>query len=192
MFFSSGNWWSSLSPSAMVRHVKVWTESLSVILLINPVPRHSAANMLLVLQTMYNVSITSYYHFHVHPSFNQHNISTLKANRSKKIPESTFYTKTQQTFLQEDLYRWRLMLKYKVVQCWAFICSSAVHNVFIGKTSDMVLFFLQCENDLPLIIGSFTFVMNLNSKKWVFDTLSAWTQVTTMCKQSCQGQNALK
>ncbi|XP_028264081.1 probable E3 ubiquitin-protein ligase HERC3 isoform X2 [Parambassis ranga] len=117
-----GNWWSSLYPSAMVRHVKVWTEALSVILSFNPVPRNSAKNMLLILQTMYN------------------------ANRSKKIPESTFYTKTQQTFLQEDLWRWRLMLKNK------------------------------CENDLPLIIGSFTFVMDLNSKKWVFDTLTAWTQ----------------
>ncbi|KAL7402017.1 hypothetical protein ABVT39_008232 [Epinephelus coioides] len=50
-----GDWWSSLSPSTMVRHVKVWKQALSVILSSKCVPRNSGVrNLLLVLQYMYN------------------------------------------------------------------------------------------------------------------------------------------
>lgn len=57
---SSGDWWSSLSPSTMKKHVKVWKQALSEILSFQPVPRNSGVrNLLQVLQYMYNVSITS-------------------------------------------------------------------------------------------------------------------------------------
>ncbi|XP_035520693.1 probable E3 ubiquitin-protein ligase HERC3 [Morone saxatilis] len=51
------DWWSSLSPSTMVKHVKVWKQALSVILSSQPVPRNSGVrNLLLVLQDMYNAN----------------------------------------------------------------------------------------------------------------------------------------
>lgn len=58
MLCSSGDWWSSLSPSTVVKHVKVWKQALSAVLSFKPVPRNSGVrNLLLVLQYMYNVSI---------------------------------------------------------------------------------------------------------------------------------------
>lgn len=61
---SSGDWWSLLSPSTMVKHVKVWKQALSVILSFEPVPRNSGVrNLLQVLQYMYNVSIRCYLYF---------------------------------------------------------------------------------------------------------------------------------
>ncbi len=64
MLSSSGDWWSSLSHSTMVKHVKVWKKALSVILSFKPVPRNSGVrNLLLVLQYMYNVSISCYLYF---------------------------------------------------------------------------------------------------------------------------------
>lgn len=57
MLSSSVDWWSSLSRSTMVRHVKAWTQALSLILSVQPTPRDSGVkNVMLVLLNMYNVS----------------------------------------------------------------------------------------------------------------------------------------
>ncbi|KAM9351918.1 putative E3 ubiquitin-protein ligase HERC3 [Symphorus nematophorus] len=50
------DWWSSLSPSTMIKHVTVWSQALSLILSSEPVSRNSGVkNLLLVLQDMYKV-----------------------------------------------------------------------------------------------------------------------------------------
>lgn len=57
MFMSpSGAWWCSLPPSTMVRHVQVWKQALSHILSASQHPQ--ARNMLLILQHMYQVSVS--------------------------------------------------------------------------------------------------------------------------------------
>ncbi|KAM7396239.1 hypothetical protein PAMP_019296 [Pampus punctatissimus] len=49
------DWWSSLSPSTMVKYVNVWKQTLSAILSSFPVPRNTGViNLLLVLQYMYD------------------------------------------------------------------------------------------------------------------------------------------
>ncbi|TNN55021.1 putative E3 ubiquitin-protein ligase HERC6 [Liparis tanakae] len=49
------DWWSALPPSTMLDHVKVWKQTLSGILSLEPVPRNSGVrNLMLVLQYMYN------------------------------------------------------------------------------------------------------------------------------------------
>ncbi|XP_069571291.1 probable E3 ubiquitin-protein ligase HERC3 isoform X1 [Brachyistius frenatus] len=115
-------WWSSLSPSTMIRHVEVWKKALSQILSIHNVPRASINNMLLILQNMYN------------------------ANKMKKIPETTFASEINQMFLQEDLQRWGVM-----------------------QTT-------QVGNNPPLILGEFPFLMDVKSKKYVFDVNITCTQ----------------
>ncbi|KAM6937862.1 putative E3 ubiquitin-protein ligase HERC4 [Xenentodon cancila] len=47
-------WWSSLSSSALRRHVKVWKTALSAIVLCVPAPRIAVTNFLLVLQMLHN------------------------------------------------------------------------------------------------------------------------------------------
>ncbi|XP_036000989.1 probable E3 ubiquitin-protein ligase HERC4 [Fundulus heteroclitus] len=77
-----GDWWYSLSPSTMVRHVNVWRTALSALSL--PASRCSVKTILLILQNLY------------------------KANK-KKIPEKTFCLEFSQMFLNEDLLLWRAM-----------------------------------------------------------------------------------
>ncbi|XP_045892497.1 probable E3 ubiquitin-protein ligase HERC4 [Micropterus dolomieu] len=89
-----GNWWSSLSYSTMVKHVKVWKHALSVILSFEPVPRSSGVkNLMLVLQYMYNAN-------------------NRIAGR-QRIPEKTFCLGISEIFLEEDLQLWRSMSKIK-------------------------------------------------------------------------------
>ncbi|XP_049430285.1 probable E3 ubiquitin-protein ligase HERC3 [Epinephelus fuscoguttatus] len=86
-----GDWWSSLSPSTMVKHVKVWKQALSVMLCF---PHNSEVkNLLLVLQYMYNAN--------------------NRTARRQRIPEKTFCLEINQIFLQEDLQMWRSMSKIK-------------------------------------------------------------------------------
>lgn len=55
---SLGDWWCSLSPSTMLRHLRVWKTAFSEVLTFEPVPRNARVrNLLLVLQYMYNVGI---------------------------------------------------------------------------------------------------------------------------------------
>lgn len=55
-----GDWWSSLLPSTMVRHVKVWRRALSEILSRHSGPLSCEVQTLLrVLQQMHQVSVTS-------------------------------------------------------------------------------------------------------------------------------------
>ncbi|XP_031608731.2 probable E3 ubiquitin-protein ligase HERC3 [Oreochromis aureus] len=86
-----GEWWSSLSPSDMIRYVQT---------------------------------------------------NEIK----KKIPETTFCLELNQMFLTEDLKRWRAKSK------------------------------LKNADDLPVILCKYPFVMDLKSKKMVFDMNSAITQ----------------
>ncbi|XP_038561956.1 probable E3 ubiquitin-protein ligase HERC3 [Micropterus salmoides] len=126
-----GNWWSSLSYSTMVKHVKVWKHALSVILSFEPVPRHSGVkNLLLVLQYMYNAN--------------------SKIPEPKRMPESDFYLLTDTNFLCEDLLLWRLRSQHKN------------------------------GNAEPLILCNFPFVMDLQSKKMVFDKNAEYTKLETM------------
>ncbi|XP_070686885.1 probable E3 ubiquitin-protein ligase HERC4 [Pempheris klunzingeri] len=115
-----GDWWSSLSPSTMIKHVTVWKQALSVILSSQPVPRTSGVrNLLLVLQYMYNAN--------------------SRIAESKRMPEQDFCLKIDQDFLDEDLQLWRLQ-------------------------SQHMNWYPQ-----PLILCSFPIVMDLQSKKMVFD-----------------------
>ncbi|XP_042351682.1 probable E3 ubiquitin-protein ligase HERC3 [Plectropomus leopardus] len=89
-----GDWWSSLSPSTMVKHVKVWKQALSVILSFEPVPRNSGVrNLLLVLQYMYNAN--------------------SRIAEPRRMPESDFCLSMDKNFLREDLQLWRLQSKRK-------------------------------------------------------------------------------
>ncbi|XP_034735089.1 probable E3 ubiquitin-protein ligase HERC4 [Etheostoma cragini] len=89
-----GDWWSSLSSSTMVRHVKVWKQALSLILSYRPVPRNSRLrNLLQVLQYMYNAN--------------------NKIAGRQRIPEKTFCLGISETFLYEDLQIWHSMSKVK-------------------------------------------------------------------------------
>ncbi|XP_047451530.1 probable E3 ubiquitin-protein ligase HERC3 [Mugil cephalus] len=76
-------WWSALSPSVMVRHVEVWKNALSGILMSNQLSRNTVSNLLLILHNMHN------------------------ANERKKIPEASFCSEINQNFLNMDLQRWR-------------------------------------------------------------------------------------
>ncbi|XP_030587326.1 probable E3 ubiquitin-protein ligase HERC3 [Archocentrus centrarchus] len=119
-----GDWWCSLLPSNMVRHVQVWKQALSQILSQKSVSQKSqATNVLLILQHMYQAN-----------------------KRNKKIPETTFCFEINPMFLHEDLMRWRTKSK------------------------------LNGTNGLPLILCRYPFVMDLKSKKMVFDMNSACTQ----------------
>ncbi|XP_018559610.2 LOW QUALITY PROTEIN: probable E3 ubiquitin-protein ligase HERC4 [Lates calcarifer] len=82
-----GDWWSSLSSSTMVEHVKVWKKALSVILSFTPIPRNSAVNLLLVLQHMYNAND--------------------RIGRRQRIPEKTYCLGISREILIEDLLSWR-------------------------------------------------------------------------------------
>ncbi|XP_035858602.1 probable E3 ubiquitin-protein ligase HERC4 isoform X1 [Sander lucioperca] len=89
-----GDWWSSLSPSTMVRHVKVWKQALSLILSYEPVPRNSGVrNLLLVLQYMYNAN--------------------SRIAEPRKMPESDFCLLIDKDFLHEDLRLWHLRSQRK-------------------------------------------------------------------------------
>ncbi|XP_073327615.1 probable E3 ubiquitin-protein ligase HERC4 [Pagrus major] len=89
-----GDWWSLLSPSTMVKHVKVWKQALSVVLSFEPVPRNSGVrNLLLVLQYMYNAN--------------------SRIAEPQRLPESDFNVKIDKEFLREDLRFWRSRLKHK-------------------------------------------------------------------------------
>ncbi|XP_070764278.1 probable E3 ubiquitin-protein ligase HERC4 [Enoplosus armatus] len=90
------DWWSSLSPSTMVKHVKVWRQALSVILSSEPAPRDSGVkNLLLVLQSMHNAN--------------------NRIPGRQKIPEKTFGLGVSQRFLQEDLQLWRSQMSNEAI-----------------------------------------------------------------------------
>lgn len=128
---SSGEWWSSLSPSDMIRYVQVWKTALSWIPIFKSVSCDAQArNVLLILQHMYYVSITNYQNlikcitaqlfnkkkldFHT-ASITNTTTSCFKTNEiNKKIPETTFCLELRQMFLKEDLKRWRTKSKLKV------------------------------------------------------------------------------
>ncbi|XP_042351684.1 probable E3 ubiquitin-protein ligase HERC3 isoform X2 [Plectropomus leopardus] len=84
------NWWSSLSTSTRVRHVKVWKQALSVMCYSCT---SGVRNMLLVLKYMYGAN-------------------NMIARR-QRIPEKTFGLEINQIFLEKDLQIWRSMSKIK-------------------------------------------------------------------------------
>ncbi|XP_026166475.1 probable E3 ubiquitin-protein ligase HERC4 isoform X2 [Mastacembelus armatus] len=113
-----GDWWSSLSPSTMVKYVKAWKQALSVILSTEPVPRNSGVkNLILVLQYMYNAN--------------------SRIAESRRIPESDFCLVLDDNFLHNELLHWQ-----------------SQHGIVSAE---------------PLILCSFPIVMDLQSKKTVFD-----------------------
>ncbi|XP_025764891.1 probable E3 ubiquitin-protein ligase HERC4 isoform X4 [Oreochromis niloticus] len=119
-----GEWWSSLSPSDMIRYVQVWKRALSWIKIFKSASCNSQArNILLILQHMYHT--------------NEINM---------KIPETTFCLEFTPMFLMEDLKHWRTKSK------------------------------LKNADDLPVILCKYPFLMDLKSKKMVFDMNSAITQ----------------
>ncbi|KAI3371674.1 hypothetical protein L3Q82_024235 [Scortum barcoo] len=125
-----GDWWSSLSHSTMVRHVKVWKKALSEILSSQPVPRNSGVrNLLLVLQYMYNAN--------------------SRIAEPQRLPESDFHLLFDEKFLHEDVQHWRLWSQHKN-----------------GHAE-------------PLILCSFPFVMDLQTKTMVFDRNTVFTQFET-------------
>ncbi|XP_008300642.1 probable E3 ubiquitin-protein ligase HERC3 [Stegastes partitus] len=87
----TGVWWSSLGPSTMTRHVKVWKNVLSGLLYFLPVPRVSVQNVLQILQNMYNAN-----------------------KEKKKIPEASFGADINPQFLGQDLQLWRATTINKV------------------------------------------------------------------------------
>ncbi|XP_053175956.1 uncharacterized protein LOC128359488 [Scomber japonicus] len=122
-----GDWWSSLSPSTMVKYVKVWKQTLSVILSLRPVPRNnSVKNLLLVLQYMYNAN--------------------SRITEPRRMPERDFCLSMDEGFLNQDLQLWRLRSHRK--------------NMRVE----------------PLILCSFPIVMDLKSKKRVFDMNAEYTK----------------
>ncbi|XP_070764277.1 probable E3 ubiquitin-protein ligase HERC3 [Enoplosus armatus] len=126
-----GDWWSSLSPSTMVKHVKVWKQALSVILSCEPVPRNSGVrNLLLVLQSMHNAN--------------------SRIAEPQRIPESDFCLPIDKDILLEELRLWRLQSQHKN-----------------GHAE-------------PLILCSFPIVMDLQSKKMVFDVNTFYTKYKKM------------
>ncbi|KAM9351921.1 putative E3 ubiquitin-protein ligase HERC4 [Symphorus nematophorus] len=125
-----GDWWSSVSRSTMVKHVKVWKQALSVILSFVPVPRNAGVrNLLLVLQYMYNAN--------------------NRIAEPQKMPESDFCLSMNTDFLHEDLQLWRSRSKRKNVHAE------------------------------PLILCNFPVVMDLQSKKVVFDLNAYYTALET-------------
>ncbi|KAM8750883.1 putative E3 ubiquitin-protein ligase HERC3 isoform 2-T2 [Acanthopagrus schlegelii] len=81
------DWWSSLSRSTMIRHVKAWSQALSLILSVHLAPRDSGVkNVMLVLLNMYNAN--------------------KRITGSRGIPDKTFCLEINQTFLLEDLQLW--------------------------------------------------------------------------------------
>ncbi|XP_018517718.1 probable E3 ubiquitin-protein ligase HERC3 [Lates calcarifer] len=122
-----GDWWSSLSPSTMVKYVKVWKKALSVIMSFKPVPRNSGVrNLLLVLQYFYNAN--------------------SRTAESQRMPESEFCLLIDEDFLLEDLQLWR---------------SRTRHRRTRGE---------------PLILCGFPIVMDLQTKKMVFDRNADFTR----------------
>ncbi|XP_051238205.1 probable E3 ubiquitin-protein ligase HERC4 [Dicentrarchus labrax] len=123
-----GDWWSSLSPTTMVKHVKVWKKALSVILSFEPVPRNSGVrNLLRVLQYMHNTN--------------------SRIAEPRRMPESDFCLLLDIHFLDEDLRHWRLRSQRKN---------------------------MHAE---PLVLCSFPLVMDLQSKKFVFDMNAEYTKL---------------
>ncbi|KAE8295842.1 E3 ISG15--protein ligase HERC5 [Larimichthys crocea] len=124
-----GDWWSSLSPSTMKKHVKVWKQALSEILSFQPVPRNSGVrNLLQVLQYMYNAN--------------------GRIAESRRMADSDFYLMIDQGFLDDDLQLWRSQSGRKSKEAGS------------------------------LILCSFPFVMDVQSKKMAFDMNAAYSRVT--------------
>ncbi|KAE8295841.1 putative E3 ubiquitin-protein ligase HERC4 [Larimichthys crocea] len=124
-----GDWWSSLSPSTMKKHVKVWKQALSEILSFQPVPRNSGVrNLLQVLQYMYNAN--------------------GRIAESRRMADSDFYLMIDQGFLDDDLQLWRSQSGRKSKEAGS------------------------------LILCSFPFVMDVQSKKMAFDMNAEYTKVT--------------
>ncbi|XP_059190452.1 probable E3 ubiquitin-protein ligase HERC3 [Centropristis striata] len=83
-----GDWWSLLSPSTKLKHIKVWKKAFSVILSSDPVPRNSGVrNLLLILQSMYNVN--------------------SRSAEPQKLPDSDFCLLIDSFFIEDDLEHWR-------------------------------------------------------------------------------------
>nr|XP_046250580.1 probable E3 ubiquitin-protein ligase HERC4 [Scatophagus argus] len=124
-----GDWWSTLSPSTMAKHVKVWKQALSVILTFNPVPRNSGVrNLLLVLQYMYNAN--------------------MRIAEPRRIPESDFYLFFDETFLVDDVLLWRSWSQHKKANAEPLIfCSFPIVMDLQSKKKafDMNAFFTKVE-----------------------------------------------
>ncbi|KAL7402723.1 hypothetical protein ABVT39_018937 [Epinephelus coioides] len=175
-----GNWWSSLSPSTMVRHVKVWKQALSMILSSECVPPNSGVrNLLLVLQYMYNVSIS-----YKMPTAGLQNLkpcitpelkALLKEKRRAFNSGNKEELKAVQKELRRNIRRGKEGYKKKMEEQ---LQQSDVSGVWRGlktisghKQPDS-----QARGDQqwnghaePLILCSFPTVMDLESKKFVFD-----------------------
>ncbi|RVE72058.1 hypothetical protein OJAV_G00057890 [Oryzias javanicus] len=84
-----GDWWSSLMPSRMVRHVKVWKQAVLVMLSTED-SSHTpeVKRLLLVLQYMHDVN--------------------NRVAESQRLPDSIFCLKLSEAFLDEDVLRWIL------------------------------------------------------------------------------------
>ncbi|KAM3610146.1 uncharacterized protein V6R79_026111 [Siganus canaliculatus] len=81
------DWWFSLAPYTMVRHVKAWTKAFSGMLSFHPAPRDSRVkNLLHFLQRLHKAN--------------------NKIVGRQRIPEKTFGLEISQVFLQDDLHLW--------------------------------------------------------------------------------------
>ncbi|TKS72961.1 putative E3 ubiquitin-protein ligase HERC4 [Collichthys lucidus] len=121
-----GDWWSSLSPSTMKKHVEVWKQAVSEILSFQPVPRNSGVrNLLQVLQYMYNAN--------------------TRIAETQRMADSDFYLMIDQDFLDDDLQLWRSQSGRKSKEAGS------------------------------LILCSFPFVMDVQSKKMAFDMNAAYS-----------------
>uniref|UniRef100_A0A0F8AIK5 Putative E3 ubiquitin-protein ligase HERC6 n=1 Tax=Larimichthys crocea TaxID=215358 RepID=A0A0F8AIK5_LARCR len=144
-----GDWWCSLSPSTMVKHVKMWKQVLSEIL--SSETGHCnlrVQNLLVVLQYMYNAN-----------------------NRStgcQRIPESTFCLEINEAFLQADLQLW--CSKRKVIKNDKQKTNFVLR---ITKKSQITngIKVLICS------VMVYQFVMDLKSKKTAFDIYANHTKV---------------
>ncbi|KAJ0041685.1 hypothetical protein NL108_008462, partial [Boleophthalmus pectinirostris] len=82
------DWHASLSYSTRKRHVEVWRDALSQLLLcFNGFNYHK--NLVLILEEMYNINATK--------------------TGDEKLPETTFWLNLSETFLQHDVSNWRVL-----------------------------------------------------------------------------------
>ncbi|TMS05920.1 putative E3 ubiquitin-protein ligase HERC4 [Larimichthys crocea] len=136
-----GDWWCSLSPSTMVKHVKMWKQVLSEIL--SSETGHCnlrVQNLLVVLQYMYNAN--------------------SRSTGCQRIPESTFCLEINEAFLKADLQLW--CSKRKVIKNDKQKTNFVLR---ITKKSQITngIKVLICS------VMVYQFVMDLKSKKTAFD-----------------------
>uniref|UniRef100_A0A3P9LC48 Probable E3 ubiquitin-protein ligase HERC4 n=1 Tax=Oryzias latipes TaxID=8090 RepID=A0A3P9LC48_ORYLA len=119
-----GDWWSSLMPSRMVRHVNVWKKAVSA-MLSSEDGSHTPAvrNLLLVLQYMYNVN--------------------SRVAECQRLPDSVFCLKLSEAFLDEDGIRWYLrshgdmmMSEPRVLPNFSFVMDLKAKMLIFQKMCD--------------------------------------------------------